>query len=781
MTLLPSLTSSSLSRMYTFGKALLGILAIAIFVAPILYLAFFRGDTIDVTFGHIHVDSPTVYTRERLVNDRFVEDAWLRTQLESSNIQEFKAEFVGRTVHSKRLATTGGPPSQSPPPASTTPEKTAAQAEGANEAAGETGLRLTPIDRLNAELHYREQIRNLIIENQLDDRHDLKGNTLYRLRFPATIIPGNRSVHPAVVTIKIAKVGNHPNLVARKRIGSLHSIESDERAKWEELYEGWLNSIELRLNQARLDILRAYNEMNFPSNYYEDLLRQIQQTFGVHQSNGVTESELLRARRNLDYGTPEEAREAHLTYQRAISGSFSAQRAISKKGKKPEERPGTSIATDSREIPSLELELERFLERKAYDLIIGRYLYGFQQDGVPTISTFAHLTREAPQAGKFSVRPLFWKVEIVPDDNPKGVDTAIIKTASGDVRINNSQYQSVKQLGFEIHDSERIELKNVGSWFDVRIGLLSFIRALDQREEIYTYSVTPREASHRLLSNSSLNDDVQLSSSFGAEKAGIAALLRVGDNTSTSFKGITVQPLVVGFGHYSLRGNADFGWLIGPQMDETGRLRHVPKQHQLTALVSVPSWWSSLTVEVKTHWIGESGYPVDLKHATKDIKYSVELPVDYESLESILLGSDRGGPEVLESRMERVVLSVCQEASILIPGKRLWRSSVVTLGGQRADSISVLPDMKGIIARFRQVERPSGWVNLDREYYAPLTIWTSQGNITMSQRAKMVASQAMIKQLSGSSSCTVPTISSIAVVPVPGGPSRPAAGRDGSR
>jgi len=56
---------------------------------------------------------------------------------------------------------------------------------------------------LRALLVYREQIRSLMIENQLDDRHDLRGNSLYRLRFDATVLPGGNTRASAKVTISV--------------------------------------------------------------------------------------------------------------------------------------------------------------------------------------------------------------------------------------------------------------------------------------------------------------------------------------------------------------------------------------------------------------------------------------------------------------------------------------------------------------------------------------------------------------------------------------------------
>ena len=39
----------------------------------------------------------------------------------------------------------------------------------------------------------RDAIRQLILENLLDDRHDLTGNSVYGLKFDISVIPGNQT------------------------------------------------------------------------------------------------------------------------------------------------------------------------------------------------------------------------------------------------------------------------------------------------------------------------------------------------------------------------------------------------------------------------------------------------------------------------------------------------------------------------------------------------------------------------------------------------------------
>jgi hypothetical protein len=57
----------------------------------------------------------------------------------------------------------------------------------------------------------------------------------------------------------------------------------------------------------------------------------------------------------------------------------------------------------------------------------------------------------------------------------------------------------------------------------------------------------------------------------------------------------------------------------------------------------------------------------------------------------------------------------------LLLGRNLWRSSVVTLGNQTADRITVLPNMNGIIAHIDSVRKPP------QTSQPVLDVWTSEG------------------------------------------------------
>jgi hypothetical protein len=190
------------------------------------------------TWGDIYVNTPKVYTRERLVNDRFRQQAWLDSQLQRTEellkgraFAGIEGQSIRRERQSVSVAAGVGANAQ---------ESDTQAAEGGPPAAtpGVKPDRDTflpePIDEFRDALAYRDEIRAELMRTQLDDRHDLRGNTLYRLDFDVTIAPGDNTRAPAKITIK---------------------VEEDDRPKkllkqYELLYADWQKVLQRTINSA---------------------------------------------------------------------------------------------------------------------------------------------------------------------------------------------------------------------------------------------------------------------------------------------------------------------------------------------------------------------------------------------------------------------------------------------------------------------------------------------------------------------------------------------------
>ncbi len=136
--------------------------------------------------GILSLEPPQVYTRERLVNDRFRQANWLENQLDVTNERD-TIDDIGRVLskisaqgHVDVKISTAPSASKDTPPGT---DKDAKEPKPAYSPMGSFGQRLVETDKL------RSRLRTDLMDTLLDDGHDLEGNTLYRLNFDAVVMP----------------------------------------------------------------------------------------------------------------------------------------------------------------------------------------------------------------------------------------------------------------------------------------------------------------------------------------------------------------------------------------------------------------------------------------------------------------------------------------------------------------------------------------------------------------------------------------------------------------
>lgn len=560
------------------------------------------------TFGQIYVDTPEVYSRERLVNDRFQQDAWLREKLRENPAQGLQGA-VGSSARTSTDLSLG---------VGTKPQ--AASAAQAEKAATPQDIADTPIEQLRDTMAYREEVRNEILENQLDDRHDIAGNTLYRLKFDTTIVPLQDTSAYAMVEVTIK--------------GS----------------EYW-------------DMGGVYAEVQYP----ED---------GQQESIAIPDYDFARYVSGLDTETLEFYEQMYAVWVRDIDPD----------------------------------------KRSSEEILYGRLQAYFDLDegsgGLQAKTNCEYYEDEAQQRAAQRVL------------EQRGVPGEYLEAGL-----------LVQVFSYEDEWGDEIEEILTTPRLCVKTGLANFIADLKgHNTAVYTYAVTPKERVQRVYGNSL--DAGSVGVSIGAEQEGIGAALAHSSAREARANAIMRQPQIVGYSPDAHeKSEATMGWLIGPRYkisaDPEGLVsfRHVPSQHTLTGIVSVPSWWQELTLVTRTYWLDESGVKytqageklVAGTDAETGYEVRITLPADVTSIDTMF------DPERREPRIDASTendgqdqLRACEKGSVIIRGSQLWRSTVVTLGGQQADSIMVLPNMKGIIATFNRVEPSISGSE-------PLNLWTSEG------------------------------------------------------
>ena len=160
----------------------------------------------------IFVQSPEVYTRARLLNDRNEQKNWLTGQLELTKdsgkfitLEEEERRSIEETL---RIGVRATKPSTSEDPSSAPPNPSGneggATPRGISPRTTETiALERRPTGLLFESMSkFRDDIRSELSRIQLDDRHDLGGNTAYTLRFPTSVVGDFGAGRVGVVFVK---------------------------------------------------------------------------------------------------------------------------------------------------------------------------------------------------------------------------------------------------------------------------------------------------------------------------------------------------------------------------------------------------------------------------------------------------------------------------------------------------------------------------------------------------------------------------------------------------
>ena len=191
--------------------------------------------------GRIIVSQPDVYTRERLVNDRLRHEYWLSQQLEATDTLAGNGRFdapQARTSRRSAAATVAGVTVGTVEGNAAAVPVLVAGSEEPEPSRGASDLRISPVDRFRDMAAYRDEIRQELMQTQLDDRHDIAGNTLVRLDFDITTLPLSSARNRAMVVVKVEATDD-------ERRAHAHDSQSEKepnRSNEEEnrIYQQWM-------------------------------------------------------------------------------------------------------------------------------------------------------------------------------------------------------------------------------------------------------------------------------------------------------------------------------------------------------------------------------------------------------------------------------------------------------------------------------------------------------------------------------------------------------------
>ncbi len=742
------------------------------------------------TYGDIWVDSPEVYTRERLVNDRFTQDAWLKKQLdkdiEYAGAQSYLNELINAQLTARKNATTDK-------------GKTSPALESKAEPAATISSGDLFIDRFD----YRDRVRNFKIENLLDDRHDLNGNTLYRLKFDATIIPGSSTHALAQIEVQLNGPDFNPPYTEKKKEQFLA------------FYRDWLVDLKTRLNETHQLRKNAYYNNEFGRKEYEGFRRYIAKYFYVdvkalpkclpeeqlsdmertQQKFHKKEKECIRAIVQSSNFRLIGAGHNYMSTQPDDNDNFkydqfSENVHFSDNDHFLDNDQSNHAWMDDNDDNEYEFAWIQKAKEEGVDTLLHSYLHTSALKLVLGIQLDQMMNSHPVLASLCKITPLS-----TVDSEAFDVQETLLSLPAIDIKeCAKEQFDELQQerefglyagLTFEDfstplfggdNDHTTRILAEDAYWFKkypglsdfcqltqgytsaqgiytakCKTGLIQFLDHIRNQTKTYAYAVTPKMRSANEYTTFNYN----------IEAAGASMLNNLAARVGLAKRQQTVnrRGTTVGYGKASANNQETvLGWVISPQVT-VGNSRkkiHAPSHQSLSALISLPSWWHRIHLTTSTNWLNQDND--NNKVQSEKNSYYVDLPTNYEHLEATMLEKQQRAPELMTTMLDPINLTACRPGAIVIPGERLWRSSVVTLGHQAADEISVLPNMKGIIARFNIVEnqmsiaenrrgdQEEGVKDTGYEIKRKVRVWTSQGMTLLPELATIGVSQTCLQK-----------------------------------
>jgi hypothetical protein len=711
-----------------------------------------------VTYGVIHVESPEIYTRERLVNDRYNQDHWLRQRLELlDKVGDLSSGYLAVAVNADarvavgatETATAAQPVAQQPEP----PKRDATSA-----------MPLPFQEDLSLRLSIRDFLRQQILENMLDDRHDLSGNTVFGLKFDTSIIPGSNTRSPAYVKAKVS-IYNYRNLIDQVDVDGIGRVKGYERdyyegyrkLRWKEsaeylLYMSWLKDFQARLNKLASSIVseqcQELHTIPFTWDYAQRISRRVFSLVAGLEPGNVIVPKAPPGQESVYFQIfPGEL-------YNYVKTTITAYDVCS---------DGISIAIAPR-IENLYVMDQRVAETQglsdAQRPLVNRILWSLNQDAYNFIRTY-------------SPTEVGW---LDPASNVCGIRSGSqyaivtaneIDLSAGDLLLD--QQMELRSLRYDVSDSLIALMSKYGArpyrstnaapkvrlgdlaesdlgvkaaydelalgdahndataiWAIINatqptcavefpLGFFNFIEKIAKNES-YAYAVFPK--SERKVFK--LQELVRLAVGGGASEAGVGGLSGM-LGLAHALDSTDAAALSVGYGDGIAAGElakdegpggaksssgqqgANFGWVVLPESDG-GRLRAAtlqPTQKSQLALVSVPAFAKEIIVRIETGWLDDDAQPIPELRTIYDEQH-IPVPTDFDAVDLLAFSGANRRPLVF-ARVSPLVLRECAPAKILIPGFRLWQSALATIGSQESDKITVLPNMEGIIAEFRAV------------------------------------------------------------------------------
>lgn len=567
-----------------------------------------------------------------------------------------------------------------------------------------TGLADRPIDVFLKKLAFRERVRQELLENNLDDVHDLDGNTLYRLTFDTTVFPEHDTSHWAIVEIELEDPFSDCT-------GSTLDV-------LQPIWNRWLDALEVRLN----DEVDQLQDLVLDPSRTQDQLSEREDRF---VTRALAKLDALSVLQIPQMDTKLES--LVVTYRKTLyESNDSLDPAMLRQAVRD---AALEVIRDSYQSELNPPDDPSFVEIRIDGADKKRLLTCKGTPRAQHVPNFCKALQRRRQANAISAYAITPKVTVERVSNVRAsrvarelalglaatAGPAQFETAFEKAQVLDAATQAILRQPLVVGFSEVVRTYHP----DPDLDPWEFV---DRAEEAAREAEAARSGAHAAAA--------EAARAICEAKAGLASQGGFDDPTVGCRKRSSLNQL-----RFEESARPIFGWILGPRFkarhDGDGYdFRFAPHGDALSAVISVPAWWPRVDLIVRTCWVPESFVPPsqrichDPTSVDRDVKYAVRLGGNNQAITTALAPSRRQPSARLNGGK---VLEVGRTGKLILVGTELWRNPTVTLGTQTADSVEVLPDMEGLIASFDSVIRPAGWTSQQRLGREQIWLWTSEG------------------------------------------------------
>jgi hypothetical protein len=604
---------------------------------------------------------------------------------------------------------------------------------------------LTSVEEFNDKLAYRNAVAAALRQQELDDTHDLQGFTIYTLKFDISLMPPqNSSLYSGFL---FWRKQNH-NTFGKVELALVDPANRNEID--ENFYRGWLASIQKALDSEVMNLQRRLVTTGFIEEDRIEILRYLNLIEETRQRKKRNEKEQLAKQedfRNRFRKAVGAASIAELTRLEEETLRDISQRYVQSE---------LEMSLFSKQDQQLSRRELKQLEGLTTIRFGGRSYNGEADLTLQSLARYALKMPELPTA----VEQLKGAVSFVIAEKYhhllKGLLTldiveinplpSILKDDKEANQVQKRYVLKVKPLLQRDKDQPLVIANSLAGVLALRKAMGQIqLKMKDRLQQHYVYSVDPKQYAQNMSDVSSsekLMNMLAYRQGLLPKGLGLEETSQYLRRSQTFLQSILRKPLVVGY----IKGRHKFGWLLGPRFyieNDSIDFQHIPVQYSFNCSIVVPAWWSSCRMSGDYVWLKDSGQevertklfsgPVDDSNVDPDSARSLEirLPQDFSAVTTALidhLGRGTRRPEIYANG-HTFMRQGDRGVTMLIRGRDLWRNPKIFIGHQKADGYELTPDMKGVVAYFREVRAPANIT--DSGLKVDLTVVTSLGSSTL--------------------------------------------------